>query len=160
MLNPKGDSLQAIPINGQLIKALALDTPMLDAIYKGRNKPVTKVDLIKDLKENANYIVSTTGKEDGNTKVWIFTLLEFVKCMGYENAYLFEKDVCNVIIDFFEIARRPAKKDIGLNMLINFPEDISKDDAIRIYNDGTPFVYNVNEFVLDTDEKIDAGVSN
>lgn len=155
MMDPCGDGLEEIPIRGKLVKAMALDSSIVNAYYKDKVMPTSSKDVFKDIKQNASYIVSSTGKEEGNTKVWIFTLLQYMELVGADLVYQFEDNVCNVILDFFNKARRPAKKDIGPNSLVNFPDDISYEDAIRIYTDGSRFSVDVKEFILDTDDKVD-----
>ena len=156
MADPFGEGIQAIPIRGQLLKALALGDSVLDAMFKDKERPTTKKDLIDYLKQNAEYIVSSIGKEDGNTKVWVFTLLQFIELVGVQRANEFEEKICNVIMDFFDKVYRPAKKDVDCNSIVHFPEDITRTDAMRIHNDGTPYVVTTKNFFLDTDDKVDA----
>ena len=59
-----------------------------------------------------------------------------------------------MILSFLDKARRPAKKDLGPNSLINFPDDIEIQEAQRIYHDGQPFDVVQNEYFLDTNDKV------
>ena len=42
------------------------------------------------------------------------------------------------------------------NNLINFPEDIEISDAMRMYDEGTAFDIVKTDFILDTNDKVDA----
>ena len=155
-------TLQPIPIRGKLMKAVELPENCLKNIYKERDMPTTTKAVIEDLQKNASYIVSVSGKEPGNTKMWVFTVQQYIYFYGIDNHENFETEVCDVIVNFLNEAHIPAHKDVMQNKLINFPKDIKVSDALRIYDEGISFQVVTKDFVVDTNEKVDAftGIAN
>ena len=88
--------------------------------------------------------------------MWVFTVQQYIAVYGIDNYDNFETEVCEVIVNFLNEAHKPAQKDVMPNNLINFPKDIKSSEAMRMYDEGTSFEIVKTDFVLDTNDKVDA----
>lgn len=149
-LNPYSNNTEseiaAIPIPGKLLKANELDK-QLHSDFTG----MCSAEIMSKLKQNAPYIVSATGKEGGNTKLWIFSVFQLYKKYGFEANY--EVMVHNVILKFLNYARRPSKAHLGTDKSVLYPRD--EEEAMQFYDKGECFNVELKEFVLDTNDKFD-----
>jgi len=142
-------TLKSLPVYGKLFKAL--DQSTLSIVSENTH--------LNDLKRIAPYIVSETGDEPGSCKVWMYSLFQLIKAgkvaEDENNEGLYEDIVHNRIKIYFEKTRRkPVKKDaVGRILKNDYPD---RAEAITAYDASVSWLYQEQEFLLDTDEKIDA----
>lgn len=149
-LNNTESAISAIPIPGKLLKANQLEKEVhSDLLHIFQKTSMSNADVVSELKINAPYIVSKTGKEEGNTKLWMFSVLQLKK-HGFEVNY--EKMVHNVIMNFLNCARRPHK-DHAIDGIAQVAQNAS--EAKEFFDMGESFNVEVKEFVLDTNVKFD-----
>ena len=159
MLTPYAGSsiseIEAIPIPGKLFKAQKLKEELLQNLVEAKllSNELSTSALVAELKQVAPYIVSATGKEEGNTQVWLFTTLQLFELHGYHQN--FKEMVHDAIISFLDKAHRPSKRHTTSDGHIELPEDIETEAAMEMYDSGTPFEYEIHEYQADSDHKMD-----
>ena len=127
----------AIPQNtyGKLYKAT--EAPVQAALLKEKCKDMEEDEKINEIKNIASYVGITR-------KVRILSAFDTDDILSYK------LNVHDRIINFLVNTRRT----IGIDKKIIIPRNMI--DAVEAFNQGTPWQYEENVFVLDTPEKLEA----